>query len=304
MILRKLIYASLSLFIVVTLTFILMKSIPGDPFQQEQGLPQEIYDRLCTYYGLNDPWHIQYTRYIKQISSLDFGHSLVYHEKAVAQIIYKSFPNSAILGLEALVLAVPIGIGLGLMMAVRKYTKWNALIQISIMIGISVPSFILATLFQYVFAFKLQWLPLACWGSFAHTVLPALSLAVLPMAFIARMTRANMNEELKQLYILAIRAKGMPENVIIYRHALRNIMIPLLTYLGPVTANILTGSFIIEKIFSVPGLGFWFVTSVLTRDYPLILGITIFYCALLLVITFIVDIVCIALDPRLRRYKG
>lgn len=301
---RKIFQACLSLLIVMTLTFLLMKAIPGDPFQQEQALPQEIYIKLCEHYGLNDPWHRQYIHYINQLSTFDFGSSLIYHEKNVSEIIRQSFPNSALLGLEALLLAVPLGIWLGISLAVQQKNSAGLFIQIAMMLGISVPSFILATLLQYLLAFKMQLLPIACWGSFAHTILPALTLAALPTAFIAKMTKTNMSEELKQPYIITAQAKGMPQHVIIYRHALRNTMIPLLNYLGPLIANILTGSFIVEKIFSVPGLGFWFVTSVLNRDYPLILGITIFYCALLLIIGCIIDAICLFLDPRLRLYAN
>lgn len=297
---KKLFYALLSLLIVISLTFGLMKVIPGDPFQQEQALPAEIYQALCEHYGLNDPWHYQYTGYIKQISTFNLGPSLVYKESHVIDIIKTSFPTSALLGLEALLIAIPTGLLLGIWAAVREYGYQDRMIQIITMVGISIPSFILATLLQYILGMKMHLLPIACWGSFNQTILPALSLAALPAAFITHMTRRKMIEEFKQPYITTARAKGMSESCIIFKHALRNILIPLISYLGPLTGNILTGSFIIEKIFSVPGLGYWFVTSVLNRDYPLIMGITIFYCALLLLISLIVDIITLCLDPRLR----
>lgn len=296
---RKLLYAILSLFLVVTLTFILMKFIPGDPFRQEQALPKEIYEALLQHYGLNDPWPVQYVNYLKQLANFNLGPSYIYTGRTVSQIIKDSLPISAILGCEALLIAVPIGILFGSLAALNQ-NRWQDAAAITIaIIGISVPSFIMATLLQYILAFKLELLPIARWGSFSHTLLPAISLATLPTAFITRFIRAKMIDELRQDYIKTARAKGLPEHIVIIKHALKNTIIPLLGYLGPLAANILTGSFIVEKIFSIPGLGFWFVTSVLSRDYTLIMGITIFYCALLLLIVLIVDVCCLLLDPRI-----
>lgn len=297
--LRKFFYACLSLLVVVSLTFALIKIIPGDPFQQEQALPVEIYEALKDYYGLNDPWYKQYVRYIQQLLSFDFGPSLVYKGRSVGQIIQTGFPTSALLGMEALLLAVPCGILLGILAALHQNRWQDSAIIIAAVIGISLPSFILATLLQYVIGIKLELLPIARWGTFAQTILPALSLAALPIAFIARMTRAKMIDELSCGYIDTARAKGLSERHIIFKHALRNIITPVLSYLGPLTANIITGSFIIEKIYGIPGLGYWFVTSVMNRDYPLIMGITVFYCALLLMASFIVDASCLLIDPRL-----
>lgn len=299
MMIQKFLYACLALFLVVTLTFILMKAIPGDPFRQEQALPKEIYEALREHYGLNDSWPVQYIRYLKQLVTFDFGPSFVHKGRNVSDIIKEGLPISATLGCEALALAVPLGLLLGTLAAI-KHNRWqDNLATLLAVIGISIPSFILATFLQYGLAIKLELLPIARWGSFAQTILPALSLAALPMAFIARLTRAKMVEELRQEYIKTVRAKGIPNYIIVFRHVLRNILIPVISYLGQLAANILTGSFIIEKIFSIPGLGYWFVTSVLNRDYTLIMGITVFYCAVLLLIIFIVDMVCVLLDPRL-----
>ncbi len=296
---RKFLYASLSLFVVLTLTFCLMKSIPGDPFQQEQALPKEIYEALREHYGLNDSILRQYGRYLSQLPTMDFGPSLIYKERSVVDIIKTGLPTSAALGAEALLLAVPLGLLFGTWAALKQNRWQDTLIIVAAVIGISLPSFILATLLQYIFGIKLHLLPIARWGSFAHTILPALSLAALPMAFIARMTRAKMIEELSQPYIATARAKGLSESRIVFAHAMRNILTPVLGYLGPLTANILTGSFIVEKIYGIPGLGYWFVTSVLNRDYPLIMSITVFYCTLLLLTAFVVDAACLLLDPRL-----
>jgi oligopeptide transport system permease protein len=297
--LRKLLFAFLSILAVTTLTFILMKSIPGDPFQQEQALPTEIYQALRSYYGLNDPLPVQYFRYIKQLAVFDFGPSLVYKGQNVDQIIRQNFPTSALLGAAALAIAVPCGLVLGILAAFKQ----NSFFSAAALIGISVPSFVVAALLQYVLAIKLNLFPIARWESMWHVVLPALSLAALPTAFIARMTRVKMIEEMDQGYVKTARAKGLSETKIIFSHMLRNIFIPILGYLGPLTASILTGSFIIEKIYGIPGLGYWFVTSVSNRDYPLIMGITVFYCTFLLLTVFIVDIISCYLDPRLMHRK-
>lgn len=296
---KKFVYACLSLLIVITLTFTLMKAIPGDPFHQEQALPDEIYIALRNHYGLNDPWVIQYVRYLKAVTTFNFGPSLIYKERSVTDIITSSFPTSALLGTEALIFAIPLGLLFGLIAAWHQRHWQDSSVAIIAIIGISIPSFILATILQYILGIKLGILPIARWGTFMHTLLPVLSLAALPIAFIARLTRAKMVDELCQGYITTARSKGLPERTILFRHALRNILTPLLSYLGPLAASILTGSFIIEKIFSVPGLGYWFVTSVLNRDYPLIMGITVFYCGLLLLTSFLADAACLAIDPRI-----
>lgn len=298
-IIRKLAYACLSLLVAATLTFLLMKWIPGDPFQQEQALPTAIYQALRDHYGLNDTWFNQYLRYLKQAFTFDLGPSFIHQGKSVTSIIKESMPISAALGIQALALAIPVGILLGTWAALKQNRWQDHFTMILSVIGISMPSFILATMLQYFFAIKLELLPLARWGSFAQTILPTLSLAALPMAFITRMVRSKMIDELQQDYIKTARAKGIPFAIIIFKHALRNTLVPVFSYLGQLAAHILTGSFIVEKIFSIPGLGYWFIMSVLNRDYTLIMGITIFYCAVLLVIMFIVDIACMLLDPRI-----
>lgn len=298
--LRKFGYMCLSMLIVMTLTFVLMKSIPGDPFQQEQALPAEIYQALLSHYGLNDSLPTQYYRYLLQLANFDFGPSLVYKGQNVTQIIRQSFPTSALLGAAALAIAVPCGLLLGMIAGARQNSWQDSSVAVAAVVGISVPGFIIATLLQYTLAIKLGLFPIARWGSFAHVILPALSLAALPMAFIARMTRTKMVDEMKQGYIATARAKGLSTARIVFGHAFRNLLVPVLSYIGPLTATIMTGSFIVEKIYGIPGLGYWFVTSVSNRDYPLIMSVTIFYCALLMFATFLVDMLSLYLDPRLR----
>ena len=297
---RKFFYVCLSILTVMTLTFILMKAIPGDPFQEEQALPEEIYQALHSYYGLNESLTVQYFTYMRQLLTFNFGPSLVYKGQSVTAIIRQSFPISALLGFSALTFAVPVGLALGMIAALRQNRWQDSFVAIGAIIGISVPSFVIATFLQYSLAIKLELFPIARWGSLAHLILPALSLAAMPTAFIARMTRTKMIEEMKQGYIATARAKGLSEKKIIFSHAFRNILVPILSYLGPLAASILTGSFIVEKIYGIPGLGYWLVTSVSNRDYPLIMSITVFYCVILLLATFLVDILTLYLDPRLQ----
>jgi oligopeptide transport system permease protein len=207
------------------------------------------------------------------------------------------------LGLEALFIAIGLGIILGSYAAFKRGRWQDQSTMLLAVLGISVPSFILATILQYVFAMQFDWFPVARWGSFAQSVLPALSLAALPTAMIARLTRTSMVEVLQQDYILMAKSKGLGSFQIIFRHALRNALLPVVTYLGPLTANVLTGSFVVEKIFGIPGLGQWFVMSVANRDYTLIMSLTIFYSAFLMVCVFIVDVVYSLLDPRIKVAK-
>ena len=289
-----------ALFVIITVTFFLMKAIPGDPFTQEQAIPPAILEALRDHYHLNDPILVQYGHYLKKVVTWDLGPSFKYKARTVNEIIAQGFPVSCVLGFEALLLAVAGGTVLGTLAAV-KHRKWQDYSAMTVaVIGLSVPSFLLATFLQYIFSIKLGWLPVARWGTFAQSILPACSLAALPMAFIARLTRSSMLEVLRQDYIMTARAKGLGWKATVLRHALRNAFMPVLTYMGPLLANILVGSFVVEKIFGIPGLGQWFVTSITNRDYTVIMGMTVFYSALLLFIVFLVDIAYMALDPRLR----
>jgi oligopeptide transport system permease protein len=290
----------LSLFLVTSLTFFLMHAIPGDPFVQDKAIPEEILAALRKHYGLDQPLYVQYIKYLKGILHFDLGPSFKYEGRTVTGIISDGFPVSFCLGMEALFIAVFGGITLG-SIAALNHLKWqDHLTMVIAVIGISVPSFILATFLQYLLAMKLDLLPVARWGSFSQTIMPAISLAALPMAFIARLTRANMVEVMQQDYILTARSKGLNAFQIVLRHVTRNALLPVVTYLGPLTAAILTGSFAIEKIFGIPGLGQWFVSSITNRDYTVIMGTTIFYSAILMLCVFIVDLLYCFIDPRIQ----
>lgn len=298
--LKKLVILAASLFIVVTLTFVLTHSIPGDPFTDEDVIPEEILKALHHHYGLDLPLHVQFGKYFANLLKGDLGPSFKYHGRTANDVIREGFPISLTLGLEALFIAIGSGVILGSYAAFKRGRWQDQAAMLLAVIWISVPSFILATILQYVFAMYFDWFPVARWGSFAQSVLPALALAALPTAMIARLTRSSMVEVLQQDYILTAKSKGLNSFQIITRHALRNALLPVVTYLGPLTANVLTGSFVVEKIFGIPGLGQWFVMSVANRDYTLIMSLTIFYSAFLMVCVFIVDVVYSLLDPRIK----
>lgn len=300
---KKVIILFASLLCMITITFFLMKAIPGDPFMDEK-IPEEVLKNLHVYYGLDQPIWVQYLKYVKGFFSFDLGQSLVYANRSVHQLIKDGFPVSAMLGLQALFLAIPLGIFLGTIAAIKRLHWQDNTAMIVSTIGISIPNFVLATILQYFIALKLHLLPVARWGTFAHTILPTISLAMLPTAFIARLVRSNMVEVLEQDYIRTAFAKGLGVFRIAFVHGLRNAVLPVISYLGPVTAQILTGSFVVERIFAVPGLGEWLIRSIYTRDYPVIMGITVFYSAILLISIFFADILYSILDPRIRTIHG
>lgn len=297
---RKIFILAGSLFIVATMTFFLMQAAPGDPFMQEQAVPEEIMKSMYAHYGLDQPWYIQYVKYLKGLITWDLGPSFKYEGRTVNDIIREGFPVSLILGLEAITLSLFTGIILGTIAAIRRSRWQDHVAMIVAVIGISVPNFIMATFLQYLFAMKLDLFPVARWGGLSHTILPALSLAALPTAFIARLTRANMVEVLEQDYVQTALSKGLSTIQVVFKHVLKNSLLPVITYIGPLSSTILTGSFIVEKIFGIPGLGGWFVTSITNRDYTVIMGVTMFYSAILMLCVFLVDLLYTLLDPRIQ----
>jgi oligopeptide transport system permease protein len=298
--LKRLGYIILSLVFIITITFFLMQAAPGGPFASERKLPPEIEHQMNEAYGLNDPLYVQYFDYLVSSAKFDFGPSFKYVGQDVTDIISRSFPYSLILGAEAIFLALAVGVLLGVIAAIRHNKFGDYVAMVIAVLGISVPSFIMATILQYIFAIKLQALPVARFESFAHTILPAVALATTPLAFIARLMRSSMLEVLNADYIKTAKSKGLSERVVTYRHALRNAILPVVSYLGPLVASILTGSFVIEKIFGIPGLGNEFVVSVTNRDYTVIMGTTVFLSILLLVSILLVDLIYGLVDPRMK----
>jgi len=304
---KRLGYIVVSLFFIVTITFFLMQAAPGGPFTSEKRLPPKIEEQMNEAYGLNDPVHVQYFRYLKQVVQWDFGPSYKYKGQSVNSIIKRGFPYSFILGMEAIFLALSVGVLLGVVAALYHNKFGDYAAMVFAVLGISVPSFILATILQYIFALKLQMFPIAKFDSFAHSVLPAIALATTPLAFIARLMRSSMLDVLNSDYIKTAKSKGLNSRITIYRHGIRNAILPVVSYLGPLVVAILTGSFIIEKIFAIPGLGNEFVESVTNRDYTVIMGTTVFFSVLLLLSILLVDIVYGLIDPRMKitgREKG
>ena len=299
-VLKKTFILFFSLYLVASLTFLLLKLAPGDPFAQEQAVPQEILRSMRVHYGLDSPWYIQYGCYLKGIIKLDLGPSFKYEGRSVNAIIAEGAPISLILGLEALIIALVCGFILGTFSAVKRGSALDRLAMILATLGISVPSFILATLLQYLLAIKWGVFPVARWGSFAQSILPAIALSALPTAFISRLLRASMIEVLAQDYILTAKSKGFKFIYILIRHVFKNSILTVITYLAPLCSSILTGSFVIEKIFGIPGLGSWFVSSILNRDYTVIMGLTLFYSAILMTSVFLVDLMYSCLDPRIK----
>ncbi|MBO8170122.1 MAG: ABC transporter permease [Thermoanaerobacteraceae bacterium] len=277
-----------------------MHVIPGGPFDSEKKLPEPILKNLNARYHLDDPLWVQYVDYLKNLARGDLGPSFKYETRTVNDIIREGFPVSATLGAIVILIALFVGLFLGVIAALNqnKWQDYGAILLATM--GVSVPSFIVAGLVMYIFAVKLRWFPPALWEGPKSMVLPVISLAGLPTAVIARLMRSSMLEVLNQDYIKTAKAKGLATKVIIYRHALRNAILPVITYLGPAIAGIFTGSFVVENIFAIPGLGKWFVQSITNRDYSVILGVTVFYSALLIFMNMLVDIAYAIVDPRIK----
>ena len=301
---RRVLLSLLTLWVIITLTFVLMHAIPGDPFASEARISPQALENLRRFYGLDQPLPVQYVKYLSNLIRLDLGRSLRSEVRDINQIIADGLPISALLGAEALLLAVLGGMTLGVLAALGHNRLLDYLSIGLAIVGISVPSFILATLLIHVFAVQLGLLPVSTWGTWRHTVLPAVALGLAPLAYLARLTRSSMLEELSQDYVKAAIARGLSRPRVIVGHALRNALLPMVTVLGPLSAGILTGSFIIENIFGIPGIGKIFVLSISDRDYPLILSGAVVYSALLLAANFLVDVAYGVIDPRIRVLGG
>jgi len=292
--------ALLTLWVIITLTFLLMHNIPGNPFAQEGTMPKAVYENLQSYYNLDKPLLVQYGLYLQSLLQLDFGPSLKSSSISVNDYIKSGFPVSLHLGTQAMLIAITFGLIFGVIASLNR-NKWpDYLSMVLAIIGISVPNFILATILINYFAVEWQLFPVATWKSWSHTVLPSIALAMMPMAYIARLMRSSMLEVLSQDYILTAKAKGLSRNKVILKHAIRNAMLPVVTVLGILIANLVTGSFIIESIFGIPGMGEMFVKGIFNRDYPVILGSTIFYSAILIFLILIVDLAYTWIDPRIK----
>lgn len=299
---RRLLVAIPTLFLVVTVAFFMMRAAPGSPFDMDRKLAPEILRNVEAKYGMNRPLTEQYVRYLGDALQGDLGPSLKYKDKSVAEILKENYPVSVILGLSAIIIASIVGVTLGVLAALRQNRSVDYGVMTLAILGVCVPTFVTAPLLVLLFASTLGWAPSAGWngGALPNLVLPVTVLALPQIAIISRLTRAGMVEVLHSNYVRTARAKGLPEHRIVTRHALRAAILPLVSYLGPACAGLLTGSLVVEKIFNLPGLGKFFVISALQRDYTVVMGMVIVYAALILILNLLADLLYAALDPRVR----
>lgn len=294
---------AVTLWIIVTLTFVLMVTIPGSPLNEERTTTEAVQENLMEHYNLDEPVYVQYLLYLKSVVTLDFGPSIKQPDDTVNDLLGRGFPVSFELGIYTILTAVVSGIILGVMAALRHNGIIDYFAMSVAVLGISIPNFVLATLFIQSFAVYLDILPAATWSSPQHMIMPIVALATGPMAIIARLTRSTMLEVLTQDYIKMARAKGLSPWKIVIKHSLRNALMPVVTIMGTLLAGILTGTFVIEKIFAIPGMGQYFIESINQRDYPVIMGTTVFYSAFLIITLFLVDLAYGILDPRIKIHK-
>ncbi|RUS45995.1 ABC transporter permease [Cohnella sp. AR92] len=303
-VLRKVSFMVVTLFLLASLTFVLMNVIPGSPLQSEKATSEQVQKNLKAYYGLDKPMYERYLKYMNNLIHGDLGTSMKKKFQTVERMISSSFKYSLRLGIVSIITSVIGGIVLGVLAALyhRKFLDNSAMVVA--VIGLAIPSLILGPILQYIFAVKLGWFSVAGLKKPLDFVLPCIALSASSIAVIARLIRSTMIEVMNGDFIKTAKAKGLAGHMIVWRHALRNSMLPVVTYLGFMIANVITGSVVIEKIFAIPGLGKFFVNSIVDRDYPLIMGTTIFYAVILLIGRFIADIAYVLVDPRIRLKGG
>lgn len=297
---RRLLQMVPVLFVIATLTFLMLRMAPGGPFSAEKNVPPEIQRHLESYYGLNKPLAQQYFDYLGRLLKGDLGPSFRYSNRTVNELIGESFPISAELAFWSLLVALLFGLTAGIVASLRPNTGADYIASSFAMIGISIPNFVLGPLLVLVFALKFQWVRVSGWDEPIDRILPSVTLGAAYAAYIARLTRGGMLEILSQDFIRTARAKGASNLQVIFKHALRGGLLPVVSYLGPTAAGLLTGSFVIETIFQIPGLGRYFVNAAFNRDYTMVLGAVIFYAALIVVFNLIVDLVLAWMNPRLK----
>lgn len=307
-ILKRVLMAVITLFIVICLTFFLMNAVPGNPWLSEKTPTQATIDALNEKYGLDQPVIVQLGKYLENLLHLDFGTSIkMQKDRPVLDIITTMFPISAGIGAIAISWAILVGVPLGCLAAYKRGTWLDSLLRVICTLGISMPGFVIATMLLHVLTGGIEGLklfPTMFDGTAKSYVLPCLALGFYPMCYLSRQTRTAMLDAINQEYIKTARAKGLKNKKIIFKHALRNALIPVITYLGPQIAFTLCGGFVVEKVFSIPGLGRYFISSIQNRDYPLIMGTTIFLAAFIIVMNLIVDLLYKLVDPRINLAKG
>jgi oligopeptide transport system permease protein len=299
---RRLLTGIPTLLIIITAAFFMIRLAPGGPFDRERTVPPQIERNLLKAYDLDQPLWVQYGRYLGGVIQGDFGPSFKYHDFTVGELLLAGFPASLKVGGLALLLAVTFGIAFGALAALYQNTGRDYAVMALAMTGITIPTFVMAPLLTLVFGIYLSWLPVAGWGEggWRNLLLPVVALALPQIAYIARLTRGSMVEVLNANFIRTARAKGLAERLVIGRHALKGALLPVVSYLGPTTANLVTGSVVIETIFGIPGIGRYFVQSALNRDYTMVMGTVVIYAALIIVLNLIVDLLYGLLDPKVR----
>lgn len=304
-ILKRLGAGLVSIFVLVTITFFLMHAIPGGPFSpaEERNVPEKVLEQIADKYGLNDPVPVQYIKYLKNLLRGDMGVSFKRQDTTVNELIANGFPVSAKVGAWGVLLALAAGIPLGMVAAVKRGKLPDGASMVFATIGVSVPSFVVCVLMMYLFCEKWKIFPSYGLTSWRHYVLPVFCMAFSQIAYITRLMRSSMLETMRQDYIRTERSKGVPEFQVIGKYALKNSILPVVTYVGPMVAALLTGTFIIEKLFSIPGLGRYFVSAINDRDYSVTLGLTIFVGSMIVVCNLIVDILYALIDPRVKITK-
>ena len=299
----RLLQAIPTLLIIATLTFFMTRFAPGGPFDSEKAIPEEIKVKLESHFGLNLPLFDQYLLYMKNLLAGDLGPSFKYVGWDVSELIGIAFPVSLGLGVSALFIALLVGLPAGMVAALRKNTLWDYLPMGLAMVGICLPTFVLGPILIMIFSTKLNLLPALGWYSWSDLILPSLTLGLFYAAYIARLTRAGMLETLKQDYVRTARAKGASPSRVVIKHALRGGLLPVVTFLGPAFAGLVSGSFIIESIFFIPGLGKFFITAAFNRDYTMVLGTVLFYATLIIALNLLVDFLQAWLDPKAREQR-
>ena len=298
--LKRVFLAIVTLWVIITMTFVLMHAIPGDPFSNEKRIAPDIMANLEAKYGLDKPLIEQYFIYMGNLLKGDFGTSYKYANRTVNSLIAKGFPVSCTVGAVACAIGICVGLVFGVIAAVNRGRLPDYLVIILSIICVSVPAFVFASLFQYTFGAKLKWFPVAGWDSPIYMVLPCVALGLRLIAHIARMMRTSMLDVLGQDYIMTAKAKGLSNGQVIFRHTIRNAITPVISVCGTMIAGTLVGSFVIENIFNIPGMGKYLVNAVKESDYTVILGMTAFYALILVVVTFLVDMLYVVVDRRVK----
>lgn len=299
-ILKRVLSAIITIWFIMTLTFILMHSIPGDPFTSERAMDETVKKAIYAKYGFDKPMYQQYFIYLGNFLKGDFGVSYQKKGITVSDIIESGFPKSRNIGIVAVVFIVAVGVPAGIIAALKQNKIFDHTAMLIATLGATVPSFVIATGYLYIFSKKLGLVPAFGVESWSGYIGPAIAIGVFSLSYVTRLTRSSLLEVLQQDYIRTARAKGLSEGVVIVKHGLRNALIPIVTYIGPMIAGILTGSFVAEKVFGISGIGQLFTTSITSRDYTLIMGITVFFAVLLVIAVLIVDIVYVIIDPRIK----